>query len=122
MLLENLDREITEENVELYSSNLSAKLATIAMNTVIRAKTSIKEIVIEDKKENKLNYIILFGEIGTYSLDFFGSGNYYQIKLVFKKLKKYISKDGVLKDDFTGDLKPYKHLHDTIQNFYEAGL
>lgn len=122
MLLKNLDREITEENVELYSSNLSAKLATIAMNTVIRAKTSIKEIIIQDINERKMNYIILYGEINNYSLDFFGSGNYAQIKLVFNKLKETIVKEDVLQEEFDGDLKPFKHLHKTIKEFYLGGL
>ena len=47
-LLSNLDRDKTNENIELFSSDLSAKLATISMNTLIRAKTKIKEIHIED--------------------------------------------------------------------------
>ena len=43
-LLSYLERDKTNENIELFSSDLSAKLATISMNTQIRAKTRIKEI------------------------------------------------------------------------------
>jgi len=122
ILLENLDKEITEENVELYSSNLSAKLATISMNTVIRAKTQIREIIIDDMENPKETKIVLFGELNNYSLDFFASGDYGLIKKFFRRLKKRISEEPVLKKEFTGDLKPYRHLHDTIQNFYQDGL
>lgn len=120
LLLENIGKEINQENVELYSSNLSAKLATISMNTVIRAKTSIKEIVIKDINDG-MNYFIFFGDINNFSLDFFGSGNYAHIKGIFKRLKKHVASEPILHEDFTGTLKPYKYLHDKIQEFYESG-
>lgn len=120
-LLENLDVEITEDNADMYSSNISAKLATIAMNTVIRAKTNIKEIHMHDITE-KRDKIILFGSINDYSLDFFASGNFSQLKLVFKKLKERISQEQILQEDFGGDLKPYRYLHDTLKDFYQEGL
>jgi hypothetical protein len=122
ILLDNLGIEITEENVDLLASNLSAKLATIAMNTVIRAKTSIREIHIDDLKEKEEEKIILFGDIDGFTLDFFSSGDYITIKRVFKKLREKISKEEILHEDFMGDLKPYRYLHDVIREFYESGL
>ncbi|MHA1669281.1 MAG: hypothetical protein ACTSV5_01755, partial [Promethearchaeota archaeon] len=43
-LLLNFNREASKENIEIFTSNLSARLATITMNTQIRAKSYIKEI------------------------------------------------------------------------------
>lgn len=109
-LLNNLDREINEENVELFNSNLSAQLATIAMNTLIRAKKNIKEIHIVDTEDNHQKKIILFEDVHNYSLDFFASGNLYKIKEAMKQLKNKIFAEDILRKDFLGDLKPYKYL------------
>ncbi|MFX0043396.1 MAG: hypothetical protein ACFE8L_10830 [Candidatus Hodarchaeota archaeon] len=110
-LLNNLERETTKENIELFSSDLSAKLATIAMNTQIRAKTKIKEIHLTDIEDNNNNQkVILFGSINGYSIDFIASGNFYKIKNIFKQLKSKMALDTIFKNDFSGDLKPYKHL------------
>ncbi|MFX1409636.1 MAG: hypothetical protein ACFFA6_04740 [Promethearchaeota archaeon] len=121
-LLLNLERETTNENVELFSSELSAKLATIAMNTQIRAKTKIKEIHLNDTEDNNNNKkIILFGNIDGYSIDFIASGNFYKIRNIFKQLKSKISLDETFKKEFSGDLKPYKHiknyLNDVVKEF-----
>ncbi|MHA1334530.1 MAG: hypothetical protein ACTSPW_02150 [Promethearchaeota archaeon] len=122
ILLENIGKEITEENVELLSSSLSAKLATIAMNTVIRAKTSIKEIHIEDLEQQKGKKLIFFGEINSYTLDFFASGDYIILKKIFQKLKDKLSKESVLQEEFDGDLKKYRYLNDKIFEFYQEGF
>jgi len=122
IFFENLGRDVTVENVELFSSDLSAKLATIAMNTVIRAKTSIREIVIDDLENPKEKKIVLYGDINSFSLDFLASGNLTQIKKVFKKMKNHISKEKVLQEEFTGDIQPYRYLDGAITKFYEEGL
>ena len=122
IFFENLGKDVTEENVEIFSSDLSAKLATIAMNTIIRAKTSIREIVIDDIENPKEKKIVLYGDMKSYSLDFLASGNLMKVKEVFKKLKNFLSNEEILQDEFAGDLKPYKHLHETINKFYEEGL
>lgn len=112
-LLKNLAREKTNENIELFSSDLSAKLATISMNTQIRAKTKIKEIHIDDNQNSVNNNgkkIILFGNINSYSLDFIASGNFYKIKTLFKQLKSKMSLDSAFREEFAGDLRPFKHL------------
>jgi len=128
-LLSNIDKEINDENIELYTSNLSAGLATIAMNILIRAKNSIKEIHICDLEEKETKKIILYGDINEmdtslkllyissktraplrYSLDFFASGDFYKLKEVFEQLKNELSKEECLQEKFSGDLKPYRNL------------
>jgi len=109
-LLMNLAREKTNENIELFTSDLSAKLETISMNTQIRAKKRIKEIHFIDKEDIKYKMIILFGSINGYSLDFVASGNFYKIKAIFKQFKSKMLLDAIFLKEFAGDLKPYKHL------------
>ncbi|MFX0153598.1 MAG: hypothetical protein ACFE9Q_03645 [Candidatus Hodarchaeota archaeon] len=112
-LLSNLEREKTLENVELFSSDLSAKLATISMNTQIRAKTKIKEIHLDDNSihdNHNGKKIILFGNINGYSIDFIATGNFYKIKSVFKQLKSKMALDSAFQNEFLGDLRPFKHL------------
>jgi len=109
-LLMNLTVEKSNENIELFTSDLSAKLETIAMNTQIRAKTKIKEIHINDIEDAKNKMIIFFGNINEYSLDFIAAGNFNKIKEIFKQFKAKMSLDTIFEKDFSGDLKPYKHL------------
>lgn len=109
-LLMNIAKENTKENIELFTSDLSAKLETISMNTKIRAKTRIKEIHINDTEDETNKLVILFGNISFYSLDFVASGNFYKIKEIFKELKAKMSLDAIFQSEFAGDLKPYKYL------------
>lgn len=112
-LLNNLDKEITGENIELFNSNFSAQLATIEMNTLIRTnKYNIKEIHIFDLEDKKNNKIILYDDIdhSHFSLNLFASGNFFEIKDVMKLLKIQISKENILQKEFLGDIKPYKFL------------
>ncbi len=112
-LLSTLQREKTFENIELFSSDLSAKLATISMNTQIRAKTKIKEIHLDDTANHETHNskkVILFGNIKGYSIDFIATGNFYKIKSVFKQLKSKMALDSAFKNEFSGDLRPFKHL------------
>ena len=117
-LLNDFNRDNTPENIDLFSSNLSAKLATIAMNTQIRAKTNIKEIHFKDNGRQKL---ILYSDINDYSLDFIASGDIVKIKEIFKQLVEKISQEEVLEKEFLGDLKPYRklkiHLDQVIKKF-----
>ena len=110
-LLNNLDKEITAENIDLFSSSLSAQLATIEMNTLIRTNNYyIKEIHIADLEIKKNKKIILYDDIGQYSLTLFASGNFFEIKDVMKLLKIQISKEAILQEEFSGEIKPYRHL------------
>lgn len=109
-LLNNFQREVTNENVELFSSDLSAKLATIAMNTQIRANTNIKEIQFDDLEENGCKKLILYSGIDEYSLDFVASGDFYKLKEIFKELEERLSSEPILQQEFSGDLKPYRPL------------
>jgi len=113
-LLKNLQQEKTSENIELFSSDLSAKLATISMNTRIRAKTHIKEIHMTDSNNRDSKKIIFFGNINGYSLDFIASGNFYKLRNIFKKLKTKMREDSVFLKDFSGELKPFKHLKQNL--------
>jgi len=113
-LLMNLTIEKSNENIELFTSDLSAKLETIAINTQIRAKTKIKEIHIKDNGETSGKMIILFGNINGYSLDFIASGHFYKIKDIFKQFKAKMSRDTIFEREFSGDLKPYIHLKQSL--------
>ena len=120
-LLNNFEKEITEENIDLFSSNISAKLATIAMNTQIRAKSSIKEIQFDDMADNGCRKIIIYSEINNYSLDFIASGDFIRLKEIFSLLEKRLAQEEILQKEFDGDLKPFKslkfHLDDIIHEF-----
>ena len=104
------------ENIELLSSNISANLATIAMNTQIRAKTNIKEVHFDDLGDNGCKKIILYSHINDYSLDFIASGDFVKIKEIFKQLEYTISQEQILENDFMGDLKPYRFLKTHLDN------
>ena len=109
-LLTLIGKETHDENIDLFSSDLSAKLATIAMNTIIRAKTNIKEIHFQDMEEKAEEKIILYGNIKGYGFDFIASGDFLRIKNIFKQLIDEISKEKVFHEEFAGDLAPYRHL------------
>jgi hypothetical protein len=115
-LLNNIKREINPENIELYSSNLSAKLATIAMNAQIRAQSNIKEIHFNDLEENGCRKLILYSDIDGYSLDFVASGDFVRIKEIFTELESKISREKALQTEFAGDLKPFRSLKTYISN------
>ncbi|MFW9879945.1 MAG: hypothetical protein ACFFG0_43280 [Candidatus Thorarchaeota archaeon] len=119
-LLMNLTKEKTNENIELFTSDLSAKLETISMNTQIRAKKRIKEIHFVDTENAKNKMIILFDNINGYSFNFIASGNFYIIKDFFKEFKSKIAVDAIFQQEFAGNLKPYKHLHKYFQDLIQS--
>ena len=116
-LLNNFQREITDENVELYASSISAKLATIIMNAQIRAKTNIKEVHFNDLGDHGCKKIILCSPINDYSLDFIASGDFVKIKEIFKQLEETISQEPILKQEFVGNLKPFRRLKTQLDEF-----
>jgi hypothetical protein len=116
-LLNNLEKEINEENIDLFNSNLSAQLATIEMNTLIRTNLNIKEIHIDDFGSKNPQKMFIFSEIHGYSIDVFVSGNFYKINELLGNLIKKISQEHVLKYEFSGDLKQYKHLQEYLNDF-----
>ena len=117
--IDTLKEDSNDEKIEVFSSKLSAKLATIAMNTLIRAQTNIKEIHIHDLRDDLENIVILYGYIHGYSLDFVASGDLFQISNKFLELKEKISKEEILSEDFVGDLKPFKHLNKYLNNLIQ---
>jgi len=116
-LLNNFQREITDENVELYASSISAKLATIIMNAQIRAKTNITEVHFDDLGDHGCKKIILCSPINEYSLDFIASGDFVKIKEIFKQLEEKFSQQHILRKDFVGDLKPFRSLKTQLDEF-----
>ena len=116
-LLNNFHREITDENVELFTSSISAKLATIIMNTQIRAKTNIKEVHFNDLGDQGCKKIILCSPINEYSLDFIASGDFVKIKGIFKQLEEIIAQEQILRYEFEGDLKPFRYLKTQLNEF-----
>ncbi|TXT58076.1 MAG: hypothetical protein BAJALOKI2v1_450019 [Promethearchaeota archaeon] len=118
-LLFNNHSNLSEEDIELFTSDLSAKLATITMNAIIRTNKVIKEIHLTDLKDNNKNVIILYGYINGYSLDFIASGDFRKIEDVFQELTARVSQEPILHEEFAGDLKPYKHLKNYLDNLIE---
>ncbi len=110
----DLNKEITGENIELFTSGLSANLATIAMNAMIRAQTKINEIHVIHINEVNLRQVILYGNINGYSLDFIASGDVRCLKGYFKILLNKFSREKILQTEFSGDLKPFKYLQNMI--------
>ncbi|MFX1237327.1 MAG: hypothetical protein ACFFAS_19060 [Promethearchaeota archaeon] len=109
-LLYDSGKEYNSENMEIFCSDLSAKLATITMNTIIRANTHIREIQIRDIEDLGYDKIILYANINNYSVDFVAAGNFKEIKEIFRFFLGSISQENIFNKVFTGDLKPYKHL------------
>jgi len=109
-ILQSFERGVSQENIELFTSNLSAKLATINMNTQIRAKSKIKEIIFDDLEEQGCKKFILYGNINGFSLDLIASGDIFKIKDVFLSLENKIASEKVLLNEFNGELKPYRKL------------
>jgi hypothetical protein len=115
-LINKFEKEINKENIELFSSNISANLATIAMNTQIRAKNIIKEIHFDDMEDSGCSKIIFYADINGYSLDFIASGDFVKLKEIFSELEKKISQEKILQQDFSGDLKPFRSLKIYLDN------
>ncbi len=115
-LLKNLEFKVDEEKRELFVSSISSKLATISINALIRAKSHINTILIQDIDENCYKYIF-FGELDVYTVDMFGSGNYFQINEIFEDLVSNLKVSGLLEIEFVGDLKPFKGLSKYIEDF-----
>ncbi len=109
-LLSNLNKEKNKKNIDLFNSSLSAHLATIEMNALIRAQGCVKEIHIVDLEDKKNKKIILYDSINSYSLCVFASGDFLEISSFMKLLKLQLSNEETLQQEFSGDLKPYRYL------------
>lgn len=109
-LLQHFKREASNENIDIFTSNLSARLATITMNTQIRAKSFIKEIQFDDLENDGCLKLILYSKINNFSLDLIASGDLFKIKDIFSQLESKIAQEDVLSNEFDGDLKPYRAL------------
>ncbi|MHA1671534.1 MAG: hypothetical protein ACTSV5_13310, partial [Promethearchaeota archaeon] len=103
----------------IFTSNLSARLATITMNTQIRAKSYIKEIHFDDLREEGCIKLILYGKINNFSLDLIASGDFFKIKEIFSQLESRISQEEILLKEFNGDLKPYRALSQKLNSILQ---
>lgn len=113
-LLKNLDFKVDDEKKEIWISNFSSKLSTLAVNALIRANSHLKSIHIKDIEENSFKYS-LFGVLNGYTVEMVGIGNYFQIQKIFDELLNALSKYKVLQNNFNGDLKPYRALNNDIE-------
>ena len=115
-LLTKIGKDANKENMEMFCSDVSAKLATIAMNTIIRTNTNIGEIQIQDFNDGGTDKIILYASVYDFSLDFVASGDFQRIKEIFSKFHDEISSEDVFFKIFDGDLKPFKYLQKYLDN------
>jgi hypothetical protein len=102
---------------ELLETILSAKLATIVMNTVIRAQAHVHSIqILMDSKASQYQ-LINFGVLpNSYSLELFASGQPKDLDKIFFDLCGKVEADPALTLPFTGDLKPYEWLKRLLAN------
>ncbi|MHA1733745.1 MAG: hypothetical protein ACTSU5_17500 [Promethearchaeota archaeon] len=102
---------------EYFESVLSAKCATIVMNSIIRAQAEVKSIQL--KVGDDLYHFIYFRTLGNYAVELFASGNPESIETLFDVIIEMLEKSPVLQETFKGDLKPYASLKDIIDNLPE---
>ncbi len=118
-LIENLpeSREGEMSRHEVLESVLSAKLATIVMNTVIRAQAHVHSIqILVDTKLAKYQ-LINFGVLpNSYSLELYATGQPKDLDKIFFEICEKVENDPTLSMPFTGDLKPYEGLKKILSN------
>ena len=96
---------------DILESILSAKLATIVMNTVIRAQAHVHSIQILVDRSLGLYHLINFGVLpNNYSLELYTSGQPKDLDKIFYDICSMIENDPALSIPFTGDMKPYEGL------------
>ena len=76
------------------------------------SQSSIKEIHIVDLADKSNKKFILYEAVGKYSLAVFTSGDFFEIKDLIKILNHQLIDEKILKQEFLGDLKPYRYLED----------
>ncbi len=102
---------------EVLESILSAKLATIVMNTVIRAQSHVHSIQILVDPKTALYQLINFGVLpNNYSLELYATGQPKDLDKIFFEICGKVENDPTLSMPFTGDLKPYEELKRKLSN------
>ncbi len=114
-LPESNNREMSKQ--EVLESILSAKLATIVMNTVIRAQAHVHSIqILVDPKIGQYQ-LINFGVLpNNYSLELYASGQPKELDKIFFEICGKVENDSTLSMPFTGDLKPFDSLKKVLSN------
>jgi hypothetical protein len=107
-----------EDKKELITTVLSGQLATISINSIIRAQCFIDSIQI--KIESKGNKFVFFnfsqiGENQQYTMETLSTGNPNEIEDFLQNLKKDIDERKLLNQSFSGKLKNYLPLNDFFQ-------
>ncbi len=106
---------------EVLESILSAKLATIVMNTVIRAQAHVHSIQILTDPKAAQYQLINFGVLpNNYSLELYASGQPKDLDKIFFEICGKVESDPTLSMPFTGDLKPYEELKKILSNHLQS--
>ncbi|MHA1819705.1 MAG: hypothetical protein ACTSU2_06515 [Promethearchaeota archaeon] len=114
---EALDENEINNKRLLLESTISGQLATISMNSYIRAKAYVDEIQIIVDKERDIFGFINFGQIGIngmFTLELFTIGQPAASYEFFKKVRNTAENFECLQKPFMGELKPYKELKDFL--------
>jgi hypothetical protein len=116
-LMSNIPQGNGISQQEMLESVLSAKLATIVMNTVIRAQANVHSIQIQADPLARIFHLINFGNLpNMHSLELYASGQPKQVNALFDELMNRIKDDPTFTMPFTGDLKPYEEVKNLLSN------
>ncbi|MCP4763990.1 MAG: hypothetical protein GY870_19615 [archaeon] len=108
-----------EKSIHLMENTISGQLATISINSFIRAKSYVEEIQILMDEEKQLYGFINFGQVGTnriYTLEIFTMGQSSASNVFFKRIKNTSENFECLQNPFAGELKPYSELKDFLSS------
>lgn len=120
----DMGTEICEEDlkckIDYFQTTISGQLATIAINSYIRAKAYAKEIQILLDEMDKLFGFINFSQIGVndlYTLELFTTGQPSKSNEFFNKVKSSAQTTfECLQKPFAGELKPYSKVKEFLSS------
>lgn len=102
---------------EYVETTLSAKCATIVMNSLIRAQANVQSL--ELKVDDQHYHFIYFKDVGAYTVEMYGSGNPEGVERLFELVAQMIEDVPGIPPSFTGDLKPYAPLKELLGHLPE---
>lgn len=116
--------EICEDDlkskIDFFQTTISGQLATIAINSYIRAKAYAKEIQILLDEKERLYGFINFSQIGVdnlYTLELFTTGQPSKSNEFFNKVKSTAQTQfECLQKPFAGELKPYNKVKEFLSS------
>lgn len=113
------DREKLNKRILFFENTISGQLATISINSFIRAKSYVEEIqFLLDEEEQKFGFIN-FAQIGVnkiYTLEFFSVGQPSISSEFFKSVKNTSDNFECLQNPFAGELTPYSKLRQFLSS------